>query len=91
MHIRKKGNVRICGIVTKDVTSKMGESHYLVNSEGVEYSIVSTGKQAVKDVLFVRPGQQMEIEGKKTSAKGKILSRKTRIILRGRKGEKEGR
>ena len=77
-----KERIKINGIVTEEVIQSEDRSHYKVNSEGKEYAIISTGRQAVKDNLFIRKGQHMVIEGKETSVRRSVLSEKSKILLR---------
>ena len=59
------------------------QSQYKINSEGKEYAILSTGKQAVKDNMFIRKGQHMEIEGREDfdESNKQVLSEKSKIML----------
>jgi len=70
------------GVVTEDVCYEKECSRSLFFSEGKEYVIMAKGKQAVKDNLFVRKGQHMEIRG---SVGGKdeleIIPDRARILL----------
>lgn len=77
-----KERIKINGIVTEEVIQNDDQSHYKVNSGGKEYAITSTGRQAVKDNLFIRKGQHMVIEGKETSTKRNVLSEKSKILVR---------
>lgn len=77
-----KERIKINGIVTEEVIQNEDQSHYKVNSGGEEYAITSTGRQAVKDNLFIRKGQHMVIEGKETAVKRNVLSEKSKILLR---------
>lgn len=74
--------VKLKGIVTKEVIQSKNSSQYALDSGGKEYAIVSTGRQAIKDNLFVRKGQHMIVEGKKVPAKSEVLSKKSKIILK---------
>ena len=49
--------MKVQGIVTEDVTQEENWSHYTINSDGTEYTVLSTGRQAIKDHLFVSKGQ----------------------------------
>ena len=77
-----KERIKINGIVTEEVIQSEDQSHYKVNSDGKEYTITSTGRQAAKDNLFIRKGQHMIIEGKETPIKRSVLSEKSKILLR---------
>ncbi len=77
-----KERIKINGIVTEEVIQNENQSHYKVNSGGKEYEITSTGRQAIKDNLFIRKGQHMVIEGKETSVKRNVLSEKAKILLK---------
>lgn len=77
-----KERIKINGIVTEEVVQNDDQSHYKVNSGGKEYAITSTGRQAVKDNMFIRKGQHMVIEGKEASIKRNVLSEKSKILLR---------
>ena len=77
-----ENEIKIRGVVTEEVIQNENESHYKINSDGKEYAITSTGRQAVKDNLFIRKGQYMVIEGKKTSTQRNVLSEKSKILLK---------
>ena len=36
---------------------------YKVMSDDIKYDVVSSGKQAMKDLIFIRKGQEIEIQG----------------------------
>lgn len=74
--------IRLRGIVTEGVVKDEKRSRYKLKANGKEYAIVSTGRQAIKDYLFIRKGQHMVIEGKKNVSNQKVLSEKSKIILR---------
>ena len=76
--------MKVQGIVTEDVTRDENCSHYTIKSDGTEYAVLSTGRQAIKDQLFVRKGQCMEIECSEVpenSEDKRLLFRKSKIIL----------
>ena len=79
---RKEDFIKLRGVVTEGVVKEKKRSRYKLNSSGKEYAIVSTGRQAIKDYLFVQKGQHMIIEGKQNISKKRILSTKSKIILR---------
>ncbi len=56
--------MKISARVTADVTRDKESGRYRVNVGGREYEIVSAGRQAIKDYLFIRKGQKLEIEGR---------------------------
>lgn len=80
----KQENIKICGVVAEDVTQDMGRSQYKIRAEGRDYRIISSDKQALKDFLFVRKGQLIEVEGSvniKENNGREIVSEKSKIRL----------
>ena len=78
--------MKMQGIVTEEVTQDENKSHYTISSDGKEYAVISTGRQAIKDQLFVRKGQCMEIEcseAPENQADRKLLFRKSKIMIAG--------
>ena len=72
--------MKISARVTADVTRDKETGRYRVSVGGREYEIVSRGRQAIKDYLFIRKGQKPEIEG---TADGPYIRPETcRISLR---------
>lgn len=84
--------IKVQGIVTEDVTQEENWSHYTIKSDGKEYTVLSTGRQAIKDNLFVRKGQCMEFEcseAPENPADAKLRFRKSKIILTGKEEVKD--
>lgn len=80
-----KTPIKLKGIVTEEVIQTDNQSKYKIKSNGKEYSILSTGRQAAKDNLFIRKGQHMEIEGKEDlvgNSRKQVISEKSKILLR---------
>ena len=72
--------MKISARVVTEVTRDRESGRYLVNVGGREYEIVSKGRQAIRDYLFIRKGQSVEIEGKIEGFS--ICPEKCRISLR---------
>lgn len=53
---------KIQGIVSAEMKQENEHSVYRIRAADQEYEIISSGLQAVKDNLFIRKGQYMEIE-----------------------------
>ena len=71
--------MKIKGIVTNEAIINQGTAKYSVNMSDNQYVIESSGRQAVKDYIFIREGQLVEVEG--TFKDKCIVSKKTRIEL----------
>lgn len=71
--------MKIKGIVTNDATINQDTAIYSVSMSDNQYVIESSGRQAVKDYIFIREGQLVEVEG--TFKDKCIVSQKTRIEL----------
>ena len=54
--------MKIRGVVEKEAAINGNEVKYQVNSNGSSYDIISKEKQAVKDLIFLRKGQNVEVE-----------------------------
>ena len=54
--------MKIVGVVETDALASDNEAMYKVDSDGVSYEIISTDKQAVKDMIFLRKGQKIEVD-----------------------------
>lgn len=71
------------GKVISDVVYDKRKSEYGIKINGTEepseYTVVSQGIKAVKDYLFIRPGQTVSVEGQMEGTK--IYSDKSRIEL----------
>lgn len=75
--------VTIEGIIVEGISWNGEECHFKVDSDGEEYEIISNGKQATLDFLFVQEGQCIEIEGRKSeTGKKNVFSEKSRIKLK---------
>ena len=73
-------NMKIKGIVTNEATLNEDTAMYSVSMSDNQYVIESSGRQAVKDYIFIREGQLVEVEG---TIKDKcIVSQKTRIEIK---------
>lgn len=55
-------NMIIKGIVEKEAAINGDYVQYQIVSEGILYEIVSKDKQAVKDLIFLRKGQRIEVD-----------------------------
>ena len=76
--------MKVQGIVIEDVMQDENYSHYTISSDGTEYTVLSTGRQAIKDNLFVRKGQCMEFECSDISENSedrRLLFQKSKIML----------
>lgn len=72
--------MKIKGIVTNEATLNEDTAMYSVSMSDNQYVIESSGRQAVKDYIFIREGQLVEVEG---TIKDKcIVSQKTRIEIK---------
>lgn len=71
--------MKIKGKVTSSVNMCCRDSRFRIQIGEKEYEVLSRGKQAWKDYLFVRTGQNMVIDGLEQD--GVILSEKARIEL----------
>lgn len=79
--------VKIEGIIVEGIAWEGEECHYKVDSGGEEYEIISSGKQATLDFLFVQEGQFIEIEGRQSEKEKKnVFSEKSRIKLKDEAG-----
>ena len=79
-----KAPIKIKGIVTEEVVQMNDQSKYKIESDGKEYSILSSGRQAAKDNIFIKKGQHMEIAGKEALGENNnkyVLPEKSKIIL----------
>ena len=74
--------IHIAGEVMDEMVEEENISRYHISADGTEYEVIVKGKQAIKDYLFVRKHQQVEIDG--TLESKKIFSEKTRIQLQKR-------
>lgn len=84
--LKKEAFMKVKGIVTEEVTQDEDRSRYTIRSDGKEYTVISTGRQAIKDNLFVRKGQCMEFECSEASENptdGKLWFRKSKIMIAG--------
>lgn len=90
--------IHISGEITDDVRKDEDGSRYHISADGTEYEVVTRGRQAIKDYLFVRKHQQVEIEGILEAKR--IFIEKAKIRLKnekecasqknsGREGEKD--
>ncbi len=70
------------GVVMEDARYEKERSRYLISTGEKEYVIMSKGKQAVKDNLFVRKGQHMEITGCVAAKDNLVITpERARILL----------
>ena len=74
--------IHIAGEVMDEMVEEENSSRYHISADGTEYEVIVKGRQAIKDYLFVRKHQQVEIYG--TLKAKKIFSEKTRIQLQKR-------
>lgn len=74
--------IHIAGEVMDEMIEGKNSSRYHILVDGTEYEVIVKGRQAIKDYLFVRKHQQVEIEG--TLEAKKIFSEKARIQLQKR-------
>jgi hypothetical protein len=72
----------VCGIVMNEVIRKEKQSSYKINTGEEELEVVSEGRQAIKDNIFIRKGLQMIVEGEKSG--NKVLAKKSKIALKNR-------
>lgn len=82
----EQNHKKICGIVTEEVTQNEEKSLYKICADGQDYEIVSTGRQALKDYLFIRKGQKMEVEGcisSRECSEEKLCSKNSKIYING--------
>lgn len=87
--VNRSGNpIILKGVVTEDVHYEKECSRYFISTGEKEYAIISKGKQAVKDNLFVRKGQHMEIRGCVRAKKAdlEITPDRARILLDKKQG-----
>ncbi|HJC25227.1 MAG TPA: hypothetical protein H9761_16255 [Candidatus Eisenbergiella merdavium] len=61
--------MEIKGSVTAGVIRDNETGRYKVDVGGREYEVVSKGRQAIKDYLFIRKGQRLEIEGEEENSR----------------------
>lgn len=74
--------MKVEGYVITGVERKEALCRYKLIHDDREYEVISSGTQAIKDELFVRKGQHVEIEVEKEE---KYLSpQKVKIILNDR-------
>ena len=89
MAVRQEGMpMRMIGRVTEDVTRDKEFGRYRINVGGREYEIVSSGRQAIKDYLFIRKGQRVEIEGETEGERIRLI--RCRIVLKPDDKENKG-
>ncbi len=68
------------GIVIKEPEEADIPCVYEIEDEGNMYLVISDGPQAIKDYLFIRNGQEVQVEG--VGLKGnRIQSRHSRIKI----------
>ena len=71
--------MKITGEVSGEVYRENGSGKYRITVKDKEYEIVSNGRQALMDYLFLRKGQQVTIEGKQED--DTVHTEKTKIII----------
>ncbi|MCQ2535529.1 MAG: hypothetical protein MJ110_01010 [Lachnospiraceae bacterium] len=54
--------MKIWGVVEKEATVVQGKVQYQVKSGEKCYDIISKDRQAVKDLIFLREGQNIEVD-----------------------------
>lgn len=52
------------GEVISEVEVNSYDSRFKLRNQNQTYTVITSGMQAMKDYLFVRKGQRMEVEGK---------------------------
>lgn len=72
--------MKIKGLVTNEATINQDTAMYSVSMSDNQYVIESFGRQAVKDYIFIREGQLVEVEG--TFKDKGIVAQKTRIEIK---------
>ena len=71
--------MKIIGSVCSDVKYSKGTSKYKIIRNEQEYEVVSFGKQAIKDFIFIKNGQKVEMNGNIVNKK--IFPVKEKILL----------
>ncbi|MDO4464624.1 MAG: hypothetical protein Q4C57_08745 [Bacillota bacterium] len=71
--------MQLSGIVKEEVSLEQDISSYILEGNEECYQVIATGKQALKDYLFVRKGQKVKLEGKE--AGGSIIVEQAKIEL----------
>ena len=75
-----KNKVIVKGIVMEEVKQEKNQSLYKIHTGEKEYAVISEGRQAIKDNIFISKGQHMIVAGKEEE--GKIHSTQSKIILK---------
>lgn len=78
-------HVHITGKVVDELVKENDQTKFHIAADGAEYEVVSRGRQAIKDYLFVRKHQQVEVEGILEAKR--IFLKKAKICLQQRKME----
>ena len=71
--------MKIIGSVCSEVKYSEGKSNYKISCSQYEYEVISYGKQAIKDFIFIRKGQNVEVDG--NLKKEKIYPIKEKILI----------
>ena len=79
-------DVVIKGIVMQEAEEGKNQGLYKIQSGEKEYCVYTEGKQAIRDWIFIRKGQQVIVEGEER--KDKVLSQKSKIMLEKEREEK---
>ena len=68
------------GTVTTEVEEGSYQRTYKIKAGEKEYSVYTQGKQAIRDVIFIRKGQEVIVEGEE--CQNRVLSKKSKILLK---------
>ena len=71
--------MKVTGEVIDEVCNNKDNGSYHISSGNKEYEIISKGKQALKDYLLIRKGQQVIVEGNQKD--NTIHTEKSKIII----------
>ncbi|MGN0377015.1 MAG: hypothetical protein ACI4ED_05215 [Suilimivivens sp.] len=71
--------VNLKGEVVEEVSLNEHTGSFVIRTEDRNVRIISEGEQAIKDYMFIRKNQKMEIDG--TEREDKVYSRKLRIDI----------
>lgn len=68
------------GRVSQDVVRDKDKSIYKIQTDEGEVKVITEGRQAIKDYLFVREGQVVALEGERES--NRVYPSESRIVLK---------